>query len=106
MKLVIYFLLSVIIAPALILAQDKEDPFLWLEKVDSPKSMEWVKAQDSITVNAIKKFPGFQNLYENNLKILNSHERIAYPSIVGKYVYNFWQDSKNERGLWRRTTLR
>jgi prolyl oligopeptidase len=67
--------------------------------------MEWVKAQDSITVNAIKKFPGFQNLYENNLKILNSHERIAYPSIVGKYVYNFWQDSKNERGLWRRTTL-
>jgi len=105
MKVLKYFLLSVLFLPAVIFAQDKTDPFLWLEQVDSPKSMEWVKAQDTITVNAIKKFPGFQNLYENNLKILNSHERIAYPSIVGKYVYNFWQDSKNERGLWRRTTL-
>jgi prolyl oligopeptidase len=105
MKLFRYFLLSIILLPAFIFAQEKEDPFLWLEEIDSPKAMEWVKAQDTITVNGLEKFPEFQNLYENNLKILNSKERIAYPSIIGNYIYNFWQDSANERGLWRRTSL-
>jgi len=105
MKLFRYFLLGIILLPSLIFAQENEDPFLWLEQIDSPRSMEWVKAQDTITVNALEKFPEFQNLYENNLKILNSKERIAYPSIIGNYIYNFWQDSANERGLWRRTGL-
>jgi len=105
MKVLKYFLLSILLLPTFVFTQGKEDPFLWLEEIDSPKAMEWVKAQDTITVDALKKFPEFQNLYENNLKILNSKERIAYPSIVGKYIYNFWQDSTNERGLWRRTTL-
>lgn len=100
-----YFLLSAVLLPAFVFAQEKEDPFLWLEEIDSPRAMEWVKSQDTITVNALEKFPEFENLYQNNLKILNSKERIAYPSIVGKYIYNFWQDSLNERGLWRRTSL-
>ena len=100
-----YFLLSVMMAPIYIFSQEKIDPFLWLEEIDSPKSMEWVKAQDTSTVNALKKFPQFQNIYDNNLKILNSKERIAYPSIVGKYIYNFWKDSVNERGIWRRTSF-
>ncbi len=105
MKFLRYFLLGIILLPTYVFAQEKEDPFLWLEEVDSQKAMEWVKAQDTITVKALEKFPEFKNLYENNLKILNSKERIAYPSMVGKYIYNFWQDSLNERGLWRRTTL-
>ncbi len=105
MKLFKIFLLSIFLLPGFVFAQEKDDPFLWLEEIDSPKAMEWVKAQDSITVNALEKFPEFENLYQGNLKILNSKERIAYPSIVGKYIYNFWQDSLNERGLWRRTSL-
>ena len=105
MKLLKYFLLGIILLPSFISAQSKGDPFLWLENIDSPKSMKWVKAQDTITVKALEKFPDFQKLYESNFKILNSKERIAYPSIRGKYIYNFWQDSVNERGLWRRTSL-
>ena len=26
--------------------------------------------------------------------------------IVGDYIYNFWQDENNPRGIWRRTTLK
>ena len=106
MKYFKYFLLGLVVIPSFLFAQEKGDPFLWLEEIDSPRSMEWVKAQDTITVNALEKFPEFQNLYENNLKILNSKERIASPSIVGNYIYNFWKDSLNERGLWRRTNLK
>ena len=98
-------LFSMIILPAIVFAQEKEDPFLWLEDVDGAKSMEWVKAKDSATVSALKKFPEFQNIYEKNLQIYNSKERIAYPNIVGNYIYNFWQDSVNERGIWRRTSF-
>ncbi len=105
MKLFKYFLLSITLAPILVLAQEKPDPFLWLEQIDSPKSMKWVKTQDTIAVDALEKFPQFQNIYESNLKIYNSKEKIADPSIVGKYIYNFWKDSINQRGLWRRTSF-
>ncbi len=106
MKLFYYYLFSIILLPSFVFSQGKGDPFLWLENIDGPKSMEWVKTQDTITVKALEKFPDFQKLYDNNFKILNSKERIAYPSIRGKYIYNFWQDSVNERGLWRRTSLK
>ena len=47
----------------------------------------------------------FKEINKRILEILNSKERIAYPSIKGDYVYNFWQDDLNERGLWRRMPL-
>lgn len=98
-------LISIIIIPAITFAQEKEDPFIWLEDVDGVKSMEWVKAQNTATVSALEKFPEFQNIYEKNLQIYNSKERIAYPDIIGNYIYNFWKDSVNERGIWRRTSF-
>jgi prolyl oligopeptidase len=99
------FLLYIAVYSAQIFAQGNDDPFLWLENIDSVKSMAWVKAQDSSTVRALEKFPQYQNIYERNLQIYNSKERIAYPSMVGNYIYNFWQDSVNERGIWRRTSF-
>ncbi len=98
-------LLGVVLSFSQIIAQQAKDPFMWLENIDGAKSMEWVKAQDKITVSALEKYPDFKKIYQKNLEIANSKERIAYPNIVGNYIYNFWQDSLNERGLWRRTTL-
>ncbi len=36
---------------------------------------------------------------------MNSTDRIAEPSLYGNFVYNFWQDEKHKRGIWRRTTM-
>ncbi len=104
-KLLSYFFMSMILIQEAVNAQDKSDPFIWLENIDGAKSMQWVKSQDTITVKSLEKYPQFNELYNNDFKILNSKERIAYPLFRGKYVYNFWQDSVNERGIWRRTTL-
>lgn len=82
-----------------------EDPYLWLEKVDGEKALSFAKTHNEATVNILEKVPEFKDIYEKNLEIYNSNERIAYPSIRGKYVYNFWKDDKNKRGLLRRTTL-
>ena len=105
MNLLKHFLILFIIIPFSLSAQEKSDPYLWLEKIDSPESMKWVKSQDTATVHALEKFPQFKELYENNFKIYNSKERIPYPDIIGKDLYNFWQDSLNERGIWRRTSF-
>ncbi|HVO72446.1 MAG TPA: prolyl oligopeptidase family serine peptidase [Ignavibacteriaceae bacterium] len=99
------FILSLLFIPVQIYGQVSDDPFLWLEEIDSPKSMAWVKEQDSAAVKSLEKFPQYKEIYERNLQIYNSKERIAVPSMAGKYIYNLWQDSINERGLWRRTTL-
>ncbi len=37
--------------------------------------------------------------------MLDSDARIPYVDRMGDYLYNFWQDKTNPRGIWRRTTL-
>jgi prolyl oligopeptidase len=86
-------------------ASDEADAYLWLEEVEGEKALAWVKQQSDATLAVLKSQPLFEPTYQKALEILNSDQRIAYPSIQGKYLYNFWQDEKNERGLWRRTTL-
>ncbi len=82
-----------------------DDPYLWLEEIQSEKAMAWVKAQNQRTVAELEAVPEFQGSVERFLNILDSREKIAYPGLRGKYVYNFWQDTDHVRGLWRRTTL-
>jgi prolyl oligopeptidase len=36
---------------------------------------------------------------------LDASDRIPAITRAGAFVYNFWQDGANKRGLWRRTTL-
>jgi len=88
-----------------IFTQDNNDPFLWLEDVDGEKALDWAKSKNEATLKVLKNHPDFQEIYDKNLENYNSDERIAYPTIKGDYLYNFWQDDKNERGVWRRTTL-
>jgi len=88
-----------------LLSQEQADPYLWLEEVRGEKALEWVKAHNEATQAVLKAQPEFQETYDKALEILNSNVRIPYPQIRGKYLYNFWQDEKSERGLWRRTTL-
>ncbi|MGD0037242.1 MAG: prolyl oligopeptidase family serine peptidase [Bacteroidota bacterium] len=91
--------------PKSINAQEVDDPYLWLEEIDGTKALDWVKAQNNATLAILEKFPAFQEINKRNFEIYNSKDRIASPSIYGDYIYNFWQDEKNERGVWRRTTL-
>ncbi|HLP78909.1 MAG TPA: prolyl oligopeptidase family serine peptidase [Candidatus Paceibacterota bacterium] len=81
------------------------DPHLWLEDVTGEKQLDWVRKQNAATTNELESAPDFQTTHQRLLSMLNSKERI--PGVVkrGAFYYNFWQDGKNPRGLWRRTTL-
>jgi prolyl oligopeptidase len=66
--------------------------------------MDWVLEQNDSTRTELRTFPGYQSLYDNTLEILTSTARIAYPSIRGDMLFNFWTDSDHPRGIYRRTT--
>ncbi|HUL96116.1 MAG TPA: prolyl oligopeptidase family serine peptidase [Usitatibacter sp.] len=82
-----------------------DDPNMWLEGVTDEKAIDWVKAQDAKSKAEIEGRPEFAPLHERLLAIYNSRERIPGVQKRGKWLYNFWQDASNPRGLWRRTTL-
>ncbi|KKM19367.1 hypothetical protein LCGC14_1656380 [marine sediment metagenome] len=87
-------------------SEEYTDAYLWLEEIEGEKALSWVEDKNKASLAVLKAQPMFEGIYQKALEILNSDERIAYPKIRGKYIYNFWQDENNERGIWRRTTLK
>ncbi len=82
-----------------------DDPYLWLEDVTGDKALEWVKAQNAKSQGELEASPGFTELRDRLLAIYDSKAKIPYVAVQGKWLYNFWRDDVNPRGLWRRTTL-
>jgi prolyl oligopeptidase len=81
-----------------------DDPFVWLEEVDSPQVRAWVEARNAETRKALCDAQ-FEHDRTALLDILNARDRIPWVVQRGRYAYNFWQDERNPKGLWRRTTL-
>jgi prolyl oligopeptidase len=82
-----------------------DDPYQWLEDVEGAKAMAWVREQNAVSQPQLEATPGFKALHERLLAIYNSKERIPGAVKRGKWLYNFWQDEHDPRGIWRRTTL-
>ena len=100
-----YTLLLLALFGIVLSTQAQEDKYLWLEEVDGQKALEFVNAQNKTTIAELSAEKEYQNIYDKSLAIYNSDERIAYPSIRGNYVYNFWKDKDHVRGIWRRSTV-
>lgn len=103
-KLLLTGLLSGLLA-ASVSAKEANDPYLWLEEVEGKKALEWVEENNKVSLSYLQSQPLYKELYETNLEILNSDERIPYVSEMNGYFYNFWRDEDHVRGVWRRTTL-
>ena len=81
------------------------DPYAWLEEVHGAKPLAWVADQNKKSLGQLKAGPGYQKNYDNILQVLDATDRIPFGSFSHGYVYNFWQDAKNPKGLWRRTAI-
>src|SRR5205814_5886080 len=82
-----------------------EDPYLWLEQIEDGKSLDWAKARDAESKSALEAVPGFEDNRQRVLAIMNAKDKVPSVYKQGTYLYNFWTDATNPRGLWRRTTL-
>ncbi len=79
------------------------DPFLWLEDVEGERALTWVRAQNERSLKQLTSDPRYEGFYQSTLAILEDKSRIPYGTQRGGWIYNFWQDDVNVRGLWRRT---
>jgi prolyl oligopeptidase len=85
--------------------QTAEDPYLWLEEVQSDKALAWARERNAQTQAVLEAVPVFKGNREKILAVLNNRDQIPYVTRRGEFFYNFWRDAQNPRGLWRRTTL-
>jgi len=86
-------------------AEDSDDPYLWLEEVESESALDWVRQQNAETFGELKQHSIYQALYDEAYSILTSDSRIPEGQIVGDDFHSFWQDETHVRGVWRSTSL-
>ena len=94
------------LAPALrAAAPAADDPFLWLEDIDSPRALAWVADHNAATEKRLAPHDEGGALYRDALAAVDSASRIPEVTLRGGQLYNFWRDRAHPRGLWRRTSL-
>jgi prolyl oligopeptidase len=81
-----------------------QDPYLWLEDITGDDALDWVRAHNEPTLAGLGG-RRFEQMRTEALEVLDTDARIPYVRRRGEYLYNFWRDAANPRGLWRRTTL-
>ena len=81
------------------------DPNLWLEEVQGDKALAWVRERNAVSTALLQAQPVFADNRAKVLGVLNNRDQIPGVTRRGDYLYNFWRDAKNPRGLWRRTYL-
>mmetsp|Transcript_15156 Transcript_15156/g.42717 ORF Transcript_15156/g.42717 Transcript_15156/m.42717 type:complete len:763 (+) Transcript_15156:331-2619(+) len=91
---------------------EKEDAYASLEELDSESSMEFVNKANQLCLKALgDPTKAKTKSYKRILEVLEADDRIPFVSKMGvdesgnEILFNLWRDSKNKRGLWRKTTL-
>ncbi|MDE5446750.1 prolyl oligopeptidase family serine peptidase [Bradyrhizobium sp. CSA207] len=81
-----------------------DDPYLWLEKIEGGRALNFVERQNSRTVRV---FGGaaFERDRDTLAAIYDRPDKIPYVSRRGEHLHNLWKDATNPRGLWRQTSL-
>ena len=89
------------------------DPYIWLEDVESEESLNFARQSNEACLtklgNPEKSDTG---TYDRVLKVLESDDRIPSASCYGHdddgepILVNFWKDSKNPKGILRKTTMK
>jgi prolyl oligopeptidase len=81
-----------------------DDPYLWLEEVESERALAWVEAQNTTTIQRFGT-ARFADDRDTLKLIFDRPDNIPFPNRRGKKLFNPWQDAEHPRGLWRTTSL-
>lgn len=82
----------------------QEDAYIWLEEVEGERALGWAVERSEATLSEFEALPVFGELESAALEVLASSDRIAYPSVQGDHIYNYWSDADRPRGVYRRAT--
>ncbi len=85
---------------------DQDDPYLWLEDIESEAALAWVRAQNERATTVLEADPRYKRFNDQALAILHATDKVPWAAFSkGDLVSNTWQDETHVRGLWRRTML-
>lgn len=84
---------------------NEDDPYIWMEEVESEKALTWAKEISDRTTTEFEAVPEYESIHAKLVEIYNSRDRIPGPTLRGDFIYNFWQDPDHVRGIWRRTSI-
>jgi len=90
-----------------------DDPYIWLEDVESEESLTFAKeSNEQCLAHLGDPKTSSTGTYQKVLDVLESDDRIAYVTKYGTtdddgdaILFNVWKDSKNPKGLWRKTVM-
>ncbi|MDM4765602.1 prolyl oligopeptidase family serine peptidase [Pelomonas sp. SE-A7] len=85
--------------------QAPTDPFEWLEDVQGERALDWVRQRNAVTLKELQSRADYAPIRGQMMELLKAKDRIPQIYRIGSSLYNHWQDDKNPRGLWRRTSL-
>lgn len=97
--------LATAIATPIIAQSSSNDPYIWLEDISAPRSLEWVENENRRTLGVLEQDPRYAGLHADALRIAEATDRIPAPEMIGGRILNFWQDASHVQGIWRTTTL-
>jgi prolyl oligopeptidase len=81
------------------------DKYLWLEDVNSPRSMAWVKSEDARSLKILESDPNYASYHAEALKLSQAPDRLPIPQQRDGEIYNFWQDATHTNGIFRKTSF-
>lgn len=82
-----------------------EDPYLWLEEVESDAALDWARERNEQVRAQFAASAQFADLQTGIRAMLDTDTKIPYVTRRAEWLYNFWRDAAHPKGLWRRTTL-
>jgi len=86
-------------------APPADDPFTWLEEIQSERALAWARNENTRTLSELQGDARYQANYDRALEILQARDRIPAVTMRHDGLYNFWQDGSRVRGIVRRTSL-
>ena len=86
MKNILIITLSLLSVLASKAYTQENDPYLWLEEVESDSSMDWVLAQNKLTKDKITATPEFDKLFNKYKEVYSDKDKLTYPNLVGNTI--------------------
>lgn len=98
---------------AMVAPTTEEDPYIWLEEVESKDALNFAQETNAKCLAALgDPLTSGTPTYQAILDILESRDRIPHvtkygttPGTKDDILYNFWCDGNNPKGIWRMASL-
>jgi len=74
------------------------DPYRWLEDLDSPKTAEWIAAQNQVTSDYLEQIPSREKIKERLTQLWN-YERYSAPFREGDRYFYFKNDGLQNQSI-------